>query len=126
LLLPAVDPCLTALSRAESLVERGEGSFAVLNTASRDAAAEEVLRAAFAKVRIDEWTEFLDECGKYFAKIDKAFAKQKPTLGELEEERRLDRLRRWFATLEERNVLQLPEAQVASERLAECERWLNG
>jgi hypothetical protein len=125
-LLPSVDPYLTALSRAEALVERGEGSFAVLNAGPRDAAAEEVLRAAFAKVRVDEWAEFLDECEKYFAEIDKEFAKQKFTLGELEEEEQsLDRLRRWFAALEERNVLQLPEAQVAADRLAGCERRLN-
>jgi hypothetical protein len=126
-LLPGTEPFLASLDRAEALVERGAGSFAVLSAGPRDAAAEGVLRAAFAKVRVDEWGEFLDECGKFEAEIDKEFAKQKFTLGELEEEEQsLERLRRWYSTLQGRDVLQLPEAQQGEERLAECERRLNG
>ncbi len=125
-LLPGTERYLSSLSRSEELVERGAGTFAVLSAGPRDAAAEEVLRAAFAKVRIDEWAEFADDCGKFEAEIDKEFAKQKFTLGELEEEEQsLERLRRWYATLEARDVLQLPEAQTGAQHLAECERRLN-
>ncbi|MBW4042563.1 MAG: chromate resistance protein ChrB [Acidobacteria bacterium] len=125
-LLPAVEPFVEALDRVGALVERGAGSFAVLSAGPRDIAAEEVLRTAFAKVRVDEWLEFVDDCGKFEAEIDKEFAKEKFTLAELEEEEQsLERLRRWFATLASRDVLRLPEAGVGADRLAACEQRLN-
>jgi hypothetical protein len=125
-LLPAMEPFVSALDRVGTLVERGAGSFAVLDAGPRDVAAEEVLRTAFTKVRREEWAEFVDDCGKFEAEIDKEFAKEKFTLGELEEEEQsLERLRRWFATLESRDVLQLAEAGLGAERLAACERRLN-
>ncbi len=124
-LLPSVEPFTAALDRVGALVERGEGSFAVLSAAPRDAAAEEVLRTAFAKVRLDEWAEFIDECGKFEAEIDKEFAKRKFTLAELEEEEQsVERLRRWLAMLESRDVLHLDAASTGAERLAICERRL--
>ena len=78
-----------------------------------------------AKVRLDEWSEFIDECGKFEAEIDKEFAKRKFTLAELEEEEQsVERLRRWLAMLEGRDVLHLDAASTGAERLAVCERRL--
>ena len=46
----------------------------------------ERLAAVYTAAREAEWTEFLSECGKYLAEIDKEIAKAKLTLAELDEE----------------------------------------
>jgi hypothetical protein len=122
-LLPDREPFVSSLGRAAELAARGGGTFAVIDASPKDEAAADVLRAAFAAARLDEWSEFEADCGKFEAEIDREFAKEKFTLGELEEEEQsLDRLRRWFATLQARDALELPEAQRAAQRLAGCER----
>jgi hypothetical protein len=69
--------------------------------------------------------EFLDECGKYLAEIDKEIAKDKLTLAELdEEEQSLERLRRWHRELRLRDVLGAPSAGGADQRLKACEAKL--
>ena len=124
-LFPAREPFVSSLERVQELVDRAAGSIAVVDASPRSEQAEGVLRAAYAAARVDEWAEFADDCGKFEAEIDKEFAKQKFTLGELEEEEQsLDRLRRWFATLEQRDVLELSEGRDAASHLARCEQRL--
>lgn len=124
-LFPAQEPFVSSLERVQELVDRAAGSIAVVDVGPKGKRAEDVLRAAYAAARIDEWREFADDCGKFEAEIDKEFVKQKFTLGELEEEEQsLDRLRRWFAALEQRDVLELPEGREAAARLARCEQRL--
>ena len=78
-----------------------------------------VLLEAFAAARIDEWSEFTADCDKFDAEIDREFAKEKFTFGELEEEEQsLERLRRWHRDLMRRDALTLPEAASATQRLA--------
>jgi hypothetical protein len=121
-LLPASESFAPGLEKVRAIAVREGGGIAVLDATPRDAAAEEVLRAAFARVRLDEWAEFVDDCGKFLAEIDKEFSKQKFTLGELEEEEQsLDRLRRWHDTLRQRDVLELPEAGEGAAALHRCE-----
>ncbi|MGT2426086.1 Chromate resistance protein ChrB [Amnibacterium kyonggiense] len=124
-LLPNSAPFAGGVDRVQAVAVREGGTIAVLDGTPRDATAAETLRAAFARVRIDEWNEFLDECRKFMAEIDKEFAKQKFTLGELEEEEQsLERLKRWFGTLLERDALGLHEAVDAASALARCEARL--
>ncbi|GAA2751733.1 Chromate resistance protein ChrB [Amnibacterium kyonggiense] len=124
-LLPNSEPFAGGVERVQAVAVREGGTIAVLDGTPRDAMAADTLRTAFARVRIDEWTEFLDECRKFMAEIDKEFAKEKFTLGELEEEEQsLERLKRWFGTLLERDVLGLQEATDAAAALARCEARL--
>ena len=124
-LLPNREPFASGVDRVQAVAVREGGSIAVLDGSPRDAAAAETLRTAFARVRFDEWKELLDECGKFLAEIDKEFAKEKFTLGELEEEEQsLERLQRWLATLQERDVLGLPEAADGAAALERCEARL--
>jgi hypothetical protein len=68
-----------------------------------------------------EWQEFTGDCGAFEAEIAKETRNGKFTLAELEEEEQsLDRLRRWYRDLKSRDVLELPEARAAEERLREC------
>ena len=55
------------------------------------------MRELFTADRTAEWTEFLADCGKFDAEIDKELRIQKLTMAELEEEEQsLERLRRWY------------------------------
>jgi hypothetical protein len=113
------------LDRAGDLTRKGDGTFAVIDASPRDEASANLIRDAFAAARVDEWTEFVADCGKFDAEIAREIAKAKFTFGELEEEEQsLDRLRRWFRDLKKRDVLALDEAHTAEDRLHECERVL--
>jgi hypothetical protein len=125
--VPAAPAFQAGLQRAEELCRRGEGTFAVIDAVPRNRAAADVLRSTFLAARLDEWAEFEADCVKYEAEIAKEVAKRKFTFGELEEEEQsLDRLRRWYRDLKRRDVLELPEASAAEERLKSCEALLDG
>ncbi len=115
---PAFEP---VLDRAAELAANGGGTFAVIDAAPRDGAAERLIRDAFTAARVDEWAEFQADCGKFEDEIAREIAKRKFTFGELEEEEQsLDRLRRWYRELKKRDVLHLPEGAAAEARLQEC------
>jgi vacuolar-type H+-ATPase subunit I/STV1 len=97
----------------------------VLDVRGHEDADAERLAEVYTAAREAEWTEFLAECGKYLAEIDKEIAKGKLTLAELdEEEQSLERLRRWHRELRLRDVLGAPSAAEADRRLKECEAKL--
>lgn len=125
--LPAGPVFQPVLDRAGDLTRKGGGIFAVIDASPRDEASANLIREAFAAARFDEWTEFIADCGKFDAEIGREIAKAKFTFGELEEEEQsLDRLRRWFRDLKKRDVLALPEAHAAENRLRQCESRLDG
>ncbi|GAA1462363.1 hypothetical protein GCM10009603_30570 [Nocardiopsis exhalans] len=125
--LPAADPFRTAAARAAGLAVEGGGTVAVFDVEPRDAAARTLIEDAFRAARVDEWREFSADCGKFEDEIAKEIAKEKFTFAELEEEEQsLDRLRRWFRDLRKRDVLALPEARTAAERLRICADTLEG
>jgi Protein ChrB, N-terminal len=79
------------------------------------------LEALFTADREEEWAEFLADCGKFDAEIDKEIRIGKFTLAELEEEEHsLERLRRWQRELKTRDVFGAPSAEEAERRLAHC------
>ncbi|WP_231442342.1 Chromate resistance protein ChrB [Brevibacterium zhoupengii] len=109
------------LDRAEELCRAGDGTLAIFDARARDEQSEAVIRQVFTTARIDEWSEFTADCGKFDEEIAREIAKRKFTFAELEEEEQsLDRLRRWFRDLKKRDVLELPEAVVAEDRLRSC------
>ncbi|MDQ6753629.1 MAG: chromate resistance protein ChrB [Actinomycetota bacterium] len=115
---PAFEP---ALDRAAGLARKGAGIFAVVNVAPRDEAGEALFRDAFTAARIDEWTEFVADCGKFEQEIAREISNGKFTFGELEEEEQsLERLRRWYRELKSRDVLHLPAAAASSAHLGRC------
>ena len=97
----------------------------MLDVSGHEDADAERLAGVYTAAREAEWVEFLAECGKYLAEIDKEIAKAKLTLAELdEEEQSLERLRRWHRELRLRDVLGAPSAAGADQRLKECEAKL--
>jgi hypothetical protein len=124
-LAPDAPAFADGVARALELVRTAGGDAVVLDAAGRRPADTEQLAAVYTAARDAEWTEFVAECGRYLAEIDKEIAKGKLTLAELdEEEQSLERLRRWHRELRLRDVLGAPSAAGADQRLRECEAKL--
>lgn len=103
------------------------GTFALIDASPRDEASEALISNAYRSVRLDEWAEFVADCGKFEREIAHEIEKQKFTFAELEEEEQgLNRLRRWYRDLKKRDVLGLAEAETAADRLGACTRVLDG
>ncbi|WOH20412.1 Chromate resistance protein ChrB [Paenarthrobacter sp. GOM3] len=114
---PAFDD---GLARAEELVAKGGGSWTLVDAAPRNQGAD-TFRSAYEAARLEEWSEFMADCGKFEQEIAKEISREKFTFAELEEEEQsLERLRRWFRELKSRDVLHLPQAGEAADHLARC------
>src|SRR5919201_2586123 len=121
-LAPAAPAFADGIARALQLVQAAGGQAIELAASGRQPADVARLAAVYTAAREAEWTEFVAECGRHLAEIDKEVAKAKLTLAELdEEEQSLERLRRWHRELRLRDVLGAPSASSAVQRLKECE-----
>ncbi|MBA3309689.1 MAG: chromate resistance protein ChrB [Nocardioidaceae bacterium] len=119
--LPDLPAVLPALSRVDELVERAEGELLRIRATGYDAPDAATLNRMYGDARRDEWTEFLAECDKYLAELDKEHAKSKYTLAELEEEdQSLERLRRWYRDIRGRDLLDPRGPEEADTKLKEC------
>ncbi len=109
------------------LAQRGDGEVIALATSGRTDVDAEHLERLFTQDRQAQWVEFLADCGKFDAEIDREIDIGKFTLAELdEEEHSLDRLRRWHRELRARDIFGSPAAadadralKQAAERLAD-------
>jgi hypothetical protein len=119
--LPDVPMFADKLEELVELTQRREGEVLVLDAAGRNSHDEARLQAMFTAERADEWTEFVADCGKFDAEIDREIAKRKFTMAELEEEEQsLDRLRRWHRDIKARDVFIAPLAAEADRQLEHC------
>jgi flagellar biosynthesis regulator FlaF len=124
--VPATPMFARALERAVSLAERGQGEVVLLEAAGRDEANAARLEGLFTAARQAEWAEFVAECGKYEAELDKEIRTSKFTLAELdEEEQSLERLRRWYRDIKLRDLFGAPAAAAAEQRLKGCAERLD-
>jgi hypothetical protein len=124
-LTPAAPAFADGIARAITIIQAAGGEAIVLDAGGHQPTDSQQLAAIYTAAREAEWVEFLAECGKYLAEIDKEIAKAKLTLAELdEEEQSLERLRRWYRELRLRDVLGAPSAAGADQRLKECEAKL--
>ncbi|MFE4720157.1 Chromate resistance protein ChrB [Streptomyces sp. NPDC056713] len=121
--VPEVPVFADGVQRALELTERANGEAIVLRASGREADDAARFQALFTAAREEDWAEFVADCGKYEAEIDKEIRTAKFTLAELEEEEQsLERLRRWHRDLKARDVFGAPGAAAAEQRLAECTR----
>ncbi|WIV59253.1 Chromate resistance protein ChrB [Amycolatopsis nalaikhensis] len=119
--VPDVAGFADGIDRVAELAERGEGEVVVLDAAGRSERDGARLEEMFTAERDDEWREFLADCGKFDAEIDKEIRVEKFTMAELEEEEQsLERLRRWHRELKVRDVFGAPAAAEAEVRLKHC------
>jgi hypothetical protein len=100
------------------LAERGEGELLLLDATGKDATQAARLEQQFTAAREAEWAEFLAECAKYEAELERETNQGKFTLAELdEEEQSLERLRRWHRELKFRDLFGAPSARDAERQL---------
>ncbi|MBB5159753.1 Chromate resistance protein ChrB [Saccharopolyspora phatthalungensis] len=119
--LPDVPGVAAGVARAIELAERGSGEVVVLAATGRKEPDAARLTAMFTAERQEEWAEFLADCGKFDAEIDKELRNNKLTMAELEEEEQsLERLRRWYRDLKARDVFGAPAATEAQQQLQHC------
>jgi sugar phosphate isomerase/epimerase len=119
--VPDVPVFAKGIARTVELAERGDGEVTVLTAAGRDQPDAARLEALFTADRDEEWAEFLADCAKFDAEIDKEIRIAKFTMAELEEEEHsLERLRRWHRELTARDVFGAPTAAEADQNLKLC------
>lgn len=122
--VPDVPSVAGGIARAGELAVRGDGELLVLPTGGPGGDTTR-LRELFTAQREDEWLEFISDCAKFEAEIDKEIRIEKFTFAELEEEEQsLDRLRRWHKAVKSRDVFGAPAAERADEALTACTRRL--
>lgn len=120
-IVPDVPVFADGVARTIELADRGDGEIVVLTAAGRAEPDAARIEALFTAERHDEWAEFLSECVKFDAEIDKEIRIGKFTLAELEEEEQsLERLRRWHRELTARDVFGAPNAAEAGRQLKHC------
>lgn len=119
--VPDVPAVASGVARAGELAGRGGGELLVLQAAGRTDQDGARLRELFTDQRQEEWLEFIADCGKFDAEIDKEIRIEKFTFAELEEEEQsLDRLRRWHKTIRARDVFGASAADEADGHLDHC------
>jgi flagellar biosynthesis regulator FlaF len=119
--VPDVPVFADGVVRVIELAQRGEGEVLVLDAAGRAAPDAARLEALFTAERTEEWAEFVADCGKFDAEIDKEIRIGKFTMAELEEEEQsLERLRRWYRDIKARDVFGAPAAAEAQQQLKHC------
>jgi hypothetical protein len=123
--VPDVPVFAGGVARVIELARRGDGEVIVLDAAGRGEQDAARLEELFTAERAAEWGEFLSDCGKFDAEIDKEIRIGKFTLAELdEEEHSLERLRRWHRELKARDVFGAPTAADAEQQLQHCTQRL--
>jgi len=119
--VPDVPGVVDGVTRAAALAARGEGELLVLTAQGQAEHDVARLQELFTGQRQEEWIEFLADCGKFDAEIDKEIGTEKLTLAELEEEEQsLERLRRWHKAIKVRDVFGAPAAAEADQQLKHC------
>jgi hypothetical protein len=99
--VPATAGFTEGLNRAVELAEAGEGQVVLLDATRSDEADSARLENQFTALREAQWTEFVAECVKFEAELERETGQGKFTLAELDEaEQSLERLRRrWYREL---------------------------
>ncbi len=99
----------------------------IFDAAPSDEAMRTSLEEMFTEAREEEWTEYLSECEKFLAEIEREIRSKKFTAAELdEEEQSLERLQRWFRELRRRDIFLAPSQEASTLRLKECAEALEG
>lgn len=121
--LPAAE---ALLDKARRHTAAAGADLLVLSAAGRDPASAARLDALWADARAQEWAEFVADCDKFLAEIEKEEQLGKYTLAELdEEEQSLERLRRWYRDLRARDLLGTAASVDADQHLKRCTERLD-
>lgn len=119
--VPDVPGIRPGLARIGERTAAANAPLLTLATTGHGDADARRLGELYRQAREEEWAEFLADCEKYLAELDKEHGMGKYTLAELEEEEQsLDRLRRWYRELRARDLLGTPSTSLADQQLKQC------
>jgi hypothetical protein len=122
--LPAGEGAERALRRLRYEIGEMQGSAVLLSCTALVGGRD--VSALFRTARDGEYEEILDKCVDFHAGLEKEYAAEHFTFGELEEnEVELVKLRNWCAKVQERDVFGAPKRQPALEALEACQRALD-
>lgn len=120
--VPELPAAQSLLERLNDLVDAASGTLLLLSAKGLTVADVGRLEELYAATRQEEWSEFDADCRKYLAELDKEERLGKYTLAELEEEEQsLDRLRRWYRELRNRDLRSVPASTESATALKVCE-----
>jgi hypothetical protein len=123
--VPDANVFAEGIDRVVEMADRGGGEVVTLSANGRSERDGVRLAELFTAVRDQEWAEFIADCGKFDAEIDREISQGKFTLAELEEkEQSLERLRRWHRTIKTRDLFGAPSAADAEQQLKHCQERL--
>ena len=119
--LPDLPATTQAVAGLRQRAAAGAGSLLVLTAHGHEDPDIAHLEQLYREAREQDWAEFVADCDKYLAELDKEHRQGKYTLAELDEEdHSLDRLRRWYRDLRARDLLGSTAAGDADQRLKQC------
>ena len=104
-----------------------ESGGSVLGFVAKDLSGDQLerLKAAYNKVREDEYQELLDRCQRFLAHIERRAAALDFKFGAVEElEEDLEKRRRSYGQISSRDFFKVPLGTAVQECIAECESAL--
>lgn len=120
--IPDIPVAAEVIQRVSQIVAEAGGTLLTVSASGYTTADAQRLEGLYSGAREEEWVEFLADCGKYLAELEKEEAMGKYTLAELEEEEQsLDRLRRWYRELRSRDLLGAAATTLATTQLKICQ-----
>ncbi|MGC4189996.1 MAG: hypothetical protein QM589_02015 [Thermomicrobiales bacterium] len=125
-ILPAIPELSARVERITARIDSLGGSFWLLDVPSIDPTQEERLLAAFRDLRNKEYAEIVEECETRFVKeVEFEHFRQNYTFGESEEiGQDLDKIRRWFDRVRDRDWFNASGRDEVETHIATCEALL--
>jgi hypothetical protein len=125
-IVPALPECERGVESAARRVEGLGGTCNLFRLANLDTHERERLVSGFRELSAKEYAEIVEECRIKFAKeIEFERFRENYTYEEAEEIREdLEKIRRWYARVVERDWFETGQRDAVARELAECERLL--
>lgn len=125
-MLPYNEENYSALVKISEEIEQNNGEAFLIDCYLFDPKHEDRVILALNRVRDEEYGEFIGECGKYLAELEKEISIQKFTFAELEEEEEeLDKLVSWHGKISARDAFRAPQGRSADEMLTRIREAFN-
>lgn len=118
--LPDCEDHVRTLRKICAEIEANRGEALMMESTFFEKEHERRVTELFSRMRDEEYSEFIEECGKYLKEIEKEIAREKFTFAELEEEEaEHDKLVAWFKKIEARDLFgaSLREKAAAQNRM---------
>jgi Protein ChrB, N-terminal len=124
-ILPRSPENTVFMERLLAFVRQNGASGQIFLVQGLNQAIDEDIVARFAAERDQEYDEFLEQCEEFLAEIKKETGHGKFTFAELEEnEQNFQRLRKWMAKIQKRDLFKTKKSQDALTAFQGCQRAL--